>query len=123
MTDSEPIAQALASFRTAAIAKGSGSQLPTRQDHALHAAMAHAVQVLRLAGAPGTAALESLARDPSPEVRAWASAELLSRGDAEMVPVVEELAGLPGLLGFNASMVLQEYRAGRLGSPFGVAAP
>jgi hypothetical protein len=123
MSDSDLIAQVVAEFRAAAIAKGSDGHLPARQDHALHLEMARAVTVLRSAGNPGREALLSLARDPSPEVRAWAAAELLIRGDAEMVPVVEELAGLSGLLGFSASIVLEQYQAGRLQSPFGVAAP
>jgi hypothetical protein len=123
MPNSDQIANAVTSFREAAIVKGSdGSQSPNR-DHTLHATMTHAVAAFRTAGTAGTEALRSLAQDSSPEVRGWAAAELLSQGDAQMVPILEELAFQPGVLGFNARMVLQEHHAGRLGSPFGVAAP
>lgn len=123
MATSEEIATAMSEFRAAAVAKGSAGRRSAEGDHALHGRMVTAVAKFSAAGAAGTNALRQLASDPSPLVRSWAASELLSQGEPAMVPVLEELAEYMGLLGFNAQMVLREYRAGRLGSPFGAPAP
>jgi hypothetical protein len=123
MATSEEIATAMSEFRAAAVAKGSAGRRSAQDDHAFHARMATAVEAFSAAGAAGANALRQLASDPSPLVRSWAASELLSQGELAMVPVLKELAEHEGLLGFNAQMVLQEYRAGRLGSPFGAPAP
>ena len=123
MTDSDIIAQAVSAFREAAIAKGSKGHRESPFDRDMHAAMAREVEVLRSMGAAGTEALWSLARDPDVEVRAWAATELLSRGETEALPIIEQLTNSPGLLSVASKLVLQQYRAGRLESPFAVVAP
>ena len=117
---SKSVAEAGSEFKRAAVAKGDAREpLPARADHALHAQMARAVWALDDLGAPGAAALEALATDESPLVRSWAAAELLSRGDSRMRPILEELALLPGMVGFDARIVLQQLAKGELKSPFG----
>ena len=118
MSGERDIVSAVIAFREAAIAKGSDGSQSSALDKALHAAMADAVECFRGAGTAGAHALRSLANDTSPEVRTWAAAELLSSGDSGMVPILEDLAARPDLLGFNARIVLQEFEAGRLRSPF-----
>lgn len=123
MEQSERIRAAVRTFRSAAFYKEGGDILPAHADHAVHAEMARAVATLDSYGSEGVEALNALAHDSSPHVRGWAAAELLSRGSADMVPILEALAGEGGLLGLSAAMVLKEYRAGRLRSPFGEHAP
>ena len=123
MKESRDTNDPAAEFRKAAMAKGDGVGLPASRDHVLHAQMSRAVAALRLHEDQGLAALRTLASDPSPHVRQWAAAELLSRGDASVIPSLEELAGARGLLRLTAETLLREYRAGRLRSPFLSPAP
>jgi hypothetical protein len=58
--------------------------------------------------------------DESPEVRRWVVGQLLSEGESDDAKVVEAETEAGGLHGFEAEVVLEEWRAGRLGSPFGV---
>ena len=80
--------------------------------------MTHAFRFLASQGAAGRAAFAALLDDESPHVRSWVAAQLLSENDARAIPVAEQLASEPGLLGFNAQVTLDEYNAGRLRSPF-----
>jgi hypothetical protein len=111
------IPEATADFRAAASAKGD-FRADSAEDHALHQRMARAFHFLTGQGAEGRAAFAALLQDDSAHVRAWVSAQLLSEGDAEAVPVAEQLALEPGLLGFEARVTLDQFRAGRLRSPF-----
>ena len=43
----------------------------------------------------------------------------MALGDEAAVPVLEEIAAVGGLHGFSSKMVLEEWRAGRLGPPLG----
>ena len=105
-------------FREAAIRKGDGSSDP-RLDSRLHAQMAETCRELDAQGESGSAALRSLLHDESAWVRSWVAAHLLSRRDDQARPVLEALAEDSGLVGFAAQMVLDEFRKGRLKSPFG----
>lgn len=111
------VEEALRQFREAAIEKGDGVT-PAARDHALHRCMKVALQDLRAAGDIGTAAFATLLKDKSTHVRCWAAAELLSQGNHEAQAVLKEIAGRPGITAFSARMTLEEYAAGRLGSPF-----
>jgi hypothetical protein len=111
------IAEATAEFRTAASAKGD-FRANSAEDHALHEQMTRAFHFLHAEGAEGRTAFAALLEDESPHVRSWVSAQLLSEGDARAVPVAEQLASESGLLGFTAQVTLEQFRAGRLRSPF-----
>lgn len=105
-------------FRDAAVRKGDFCPSPNL-DSRLHAQMAKACIDLESQGEQGSAALHSLLHDESPWVRSWVAAHLLSQGDLQARPVLDALAKDSGLVGFAAQMVLDEYRKGRLKSPFG----
>jgi hypothetical protein len=109
--------EAVRRFREAAIAKAHFET--ARRDHALHRTMVKYWRFLSAQGPEGRNAFRALLADESPEVRLWVAAQLLSEGDSDaaMVVIAEIEAG--GLLGFEAEVVLKEWRAGRLGSPFG----
>ncbi|UJR80150.1 DUF2019 domain-containing protein [Sandaracinus amylolyticus] len=47
-------------------------------------------------------------------VRLWAATHLLPIEPSRAEPTLEELCREPGLLGFDARKVLEEWRAGRL---------
>jgi hypothetical protein len=111
------ISEATADFCAAASAKGDLRDNPS-EDHALHHRMATAFRFLASQGPDGRAAFAALLWYDSPHVRAWVPAQLLSEGDAAAVPVAEHLTLEPGLLGFSARITLEEFRAGRLRSPF-----
>jgi hypothetical protein len=123
MTETSDTSDPVEDFRKAAMAKGDGVVPPTSRDHDLHAEMTQAVAVLRTRDDRGLAALRSLAGDQSPHVRQWAAAELLSRGDTSVIPMLEEFAAEGGLLRLSAAVLLKEFRAGRLRSPFPLPRP
>ena len=113
------IDSAVTAFREAAVAKGD-FQMP-RLDARLYRKMHQALRDLDAAGPAGLAAFTTLASDPSPQVRLWVATELLTRGHLEMKPVIEEIARLPGLIGFSAATTLAEFDRGRLQSPFSLS--
>jgi hypothetical protein len=112
------IEDAVRSFRDAATTKEEYG-LPANRDHDLHETMSTAWRFLYSRGVEGREAFRQMLADPSPYVRLWVASQLLSEGDLEAVRVVEAEAGAAGLRGTSAKVVLAEWRAGRLGSPFG----
>ncbi len=110
--------EAVARFRRAAIEKGDFA-VPAHRDHALHEEMADAWRCLDAEGEVGLASFRSLLTDPSEHVRCWVASQLLGTGDASGIAVLEASAAGEGLRAFASRMVLQEWRAGRLRSPFG----
>jgi hypothetical protein len=111
------IDEAIQRFRTAAIQKGDFPQ-SVAEDHRLRRAMATAWCELHNQGIAGRDAFKKLLADESRYVRGWVAAQLLSEGDRDAVPVLNELARGQGIDGFNAQMTLKEWRAKRLSSPF-----
>ena len=117
MTDiSRAIASAIAAFREAAVAKAEFAT-PSAKDHELHAAMATAWRLCRSSD-EGIRALRELLEDSNDYVRCWVAAGLLSIGEVHARSTLEVIAQRSDLLGFNAQIVLQEFEAGRLRSPF-----
>lgn len=104
-------------FRHAANEKGEVC-LPMRRDHRPHQEMAAAWRDLQNSGQLGRDAFKALLRDGSSRVRAWVAAQLLSEGDVDAVPVLQQLAHEAGLRALSAKMTLSEWRSGRLRSPF-----
>ncbi len=106
-------------FRIAAMEKGEeGGPL----DGELYDRLRASFHQLRSLGTSGHGAFQALLRDPSPSVRAWVAAQLLAEGDLDALSVLRDLVQEKGVGGFNARMTIQEYEAGRLKPPFGVAA-
>lgn len=108
---------AIQQFREAAIAKGEFAT-PARADQALHQAMAEAWQALQAQGSDGRSAFQALLADQSPQVRLWVASQLLSEGVSEAARVVEAEIFAGGLGGLSAKLILEQWRAGRLASPF-----
>lgn len=105
-------------FCEAAIEKGTFAK-PTAKDHALHEAMSVVWRRLHEMGTEGQEAFRALLADDSRHVRSWVAAQLLALGDESGVSVLEADAALGGLDGFSSKMVLEEWKAGRLGPPLG----
>ena len=110
---------ALKQFRDAAISKGDFAT-PASLDHKLHGQMSQAATILLSGSSEGREAFSSLLEDDSPHVRGWAAAQLLSEGDLRGLPVMESLSNESGIGAFTAKVTLDEFRAGRLDSPFGI---
>jgi hypothetical protein len=72
---------------------------------------------LRTRSSNATAGLLSLLHDADPSVRGWAAAHALEFAPEQGIPVLQQLAASPGLVGLNAEMTLSEWRAGRLRFP------
>jgi hypothetical protein len=112
---------ALDTFRRAALEKdrrirgGDASE-----DTALHMKMAENLRLLFRLGAAGSDCIEALLRDERPQVAAWVAAELAARGEERGTEVLESIARLAGPDGFAARITLEEFRRGRLRSPFGL---
>lgn len=65
------------------------------------------------------AALTELLESNSAWASSWAAAELLSTGDNRVaMNVLKQQAKEPGIIGFNAEVILSEFAKGSLRSPF-----
>ncbi len=104
------------SFDGAAIEKGDYAS-STAEDHALRQAMSESWRNLESHGAAGREAFGALMADESRHVRAWAAAQLLALGDERAVVVLEADASAGGVSGLGSTMVLREWKAGRLKPP------
>lgn len=105
-------------YITAAVAHGEASEnansrLANRSYHkkikALHA--------LDRASPEGRKVLRRLYSHPDAAVRSSAAAHLLHEDGEIAVTVLEEVSKGPGVVAFDAEMVLREWRAGRLKIP------
>lgn len=83
--------------------------------HANHVARLRRELLAR--GVEGRSAILDLMQDPSPAVRGWASAHALEIDEARARPVLEALALEPGIHGFSAGIVLEEWAKGTLRFP------
>lgn len=109
--------ESIGEFRTAAILT-TNFAAPATRDYALHMRMAIAFANIAYEGSDGFAAFKALLYDDSPLVRGWVDVQLLSQGNEDVVPVLEQLAFEPTIRGFTAETTLIEFRTGRLRSPF-----
>ena len=112
-----PVPDAIAVFRSAAIAKGDIAS-PRSLDIAFLERLADAFAELDAIGLEGRSALKNLLQDRSPYVRRWVAHQLLSEGDAAALPVLQQLAAEPTPLGLTVEKILADHAAGRLTSPF-----
>lgn len=72
------------------------------------------VAKLRVHGAQGEAALRRLMKDRSDAVAAFAATRSLPFAEADALEVLEAIARKAGAVGFNAEMVIKEWKGGRL---------
>jgi hypothetical protein len=112
------VEEAIQQFREAAIRKAE-ADLSTAEDHALYSLLKSAWRAIEGHGPAGRAVFAALLDDESIHVRGWAAAQLLALGDERAAPVLEADSQAEGLVGFAATIVLKEWRAGRLKPPLG----
>lgn len=72
------------------------------------------VPQIRACGSEGQAALLALTRDQDDAVVCWAATHVLSFDEKQATAVLDELSKKPGPMGFNAKMVLQQWKKGQL---------
>lgn len=111
------IAALVQSLCDCAIAKGDFAA-DSSEDRALHRQIGVAIGSLRELGQDGRLALERLLDHTSPHVRSWVATQLLLDGHADAIFVLESLGNGSGLTALSARTVLNEFRQGRLRSPF-----
>jgi hypothetical protein len=98
-------------------ARRHGQALARGDSDEANAAYDEKVAVLRqLRSTPdrGCAVLRSLLTHEDPGVRKSAATHLLPLDETAAIAALEEVSRLPGLIGFDAEMVLREWKAGRL---------
>lgn len=108
-------------FRASATAKGDSADGPSDALH--YAEMSSAFRELVKRGDRGNLAFEGLHEDESIHVRFWAAAQLLFLRFADARPVLERIASERGLIAASARMTLEQFDAGRLGSPLSLPEP
>jgi hypothetical protein len=79
-----------------------------------HAKLVSAFHKLKEFGDPGWKAIRILVSHESPDVRLWAATHLLQVEPQKACEALEQLTQLEGFVGFEAGIVLSEWRAGRL---------
>jgi len=79
--------------------------------------LATLIPIIRKYGKDGATALLSLLDDTNDSVVCWAATSLLKSNEAEAVAALERVAKTPGILAFNASMVLKQWKTGQLVLP------
>ena len=103
-----------ARYAAAAQAHARAKIQDARAANAAHALLICAFHALRDLGDSGWASIRALTLHPDPEVRLWAATHLLQVSPGPACAALEALESLNDLVGFEASIVLQEWRAGRL---------
>ncbi len=88
-------------------------QSPVAADTA-HDALVRTFHDIRDSGESGWARIRDLTLHPDNDVRLWAATHLLQADPVAASEALKTLERLDGLVGFEASIVLQERRAGRL---------
>lgn len=81
-----------------------------------HDALMEALSALRERGSEGSDALLGLLADRDQSVRCWAATHCLLIDEARAKGVLKDLAAGPGIVAFDAQMVLSEWDKGRLRS-------
>ena len=113
----DSVAAVLARYAGAAAAHGRATldkNISYREVNKQYRILAKALEQLRCRGPDAQLALLGLLDDPDPSVRGWAARDALEFAPQQAEACLAELAKLPGLIGFDAEMVLKEWRAGRL---------
>ena len=82
--------------------------------NAAHDVLVRTFHDIRDSGESGWARIRDLTQHPDPTVRLWAATHLLQNDPAPASTALLALEQLDGVVGFEASIVLQEWRAGRL---------
>lgn len=112
------IVDAQKEFIDAAIRQGDSTELGDSK--AANAAFDRKTAARRALGSctdRGATVFRSLLGHPHANVRLSAATSLLPLDEEKATAALESIAQLPGFVGFNAEIVLEEWRAGRLQLP------
>jgi len=82
-----------------------------------HDRLVGALHLLRQHGTEGEQALLGLLSDENASVRCWAATHSLENDAEQARNALEALSAQPGIIGFNARMVLSEWDKGTLKLP------
>ncbi len=112
------VAALVTMYREAALRHGAATeQGDQRRANRHHDEIACIYRELRSRGDQARSALLPLLDDIEEHVRAWAGAHALEFAPERAVKMLQRLAQRPGLVGFNAAMILQEWQSGSLRFP------
>jgi len=114
---SESIGELIAKYRRHAVEHGAATEAGDyKKGNAHHDRLIEVLGDLRQHGAQGEQALLDLMRDESASARIWAATHSLSVDEAQARRALESLSAEPGIIGFEAQMVLSEWDKGNLRS-------
>lgn len=109
---------AVDAYTRAAAVQGAATDRGDHEDaNAAHDSLIRALSVLRDSSDRGRSALRGLLEHEDPHVRCWAATHLLPLDEEAAMRALEALTSEPPFVGFNAKMVLREWKAGRLKVP------
>lgn len=109
------IDELVARYRQAAVKHGEATAAGNhRLANKQHDIVERCYSELKKLGAEGRERLVALTEDHNPWVRAWAAVHCLTYREDVAIRVLEELASVPGLIGFSSQMTLSEWRKGNL---------
>ncbi len=115
---SKSVSDLVSEYRLHAVEHGAATE---KGDHKKankhHDRLLATLRSLRDGGADGEQALLGLLEDQSSSVRCWAASHCLKIDENLARRVLEVVSSEPGIIGFNARMVLSEWNKGTLKVP------
>jgi hypothetical protein len=116
--DKADVLELINAYRASAAEHGAATEAGDyRKANRHHDAIASIYRELRARGETSRFALLPLLDDIDPHVRTWAAAHALDFAPERGEPVLRRLARIPGVVGLNAEMTLQEWSKGSLAFP------
>jgi hypothetical protein len=105
-------------YREMAIAHGKATASGDyRAANCSHDALIDVLLKIRGCGKPGEVALRALSEDSDESVAGWSATHTLSFDEEHALAILDQLSNRPGPIGFNAKMVIQQWKKGKLVLP------
>ena len=115
---SKSVGELVAEYRHSAVEHGAATAIGDhKKANKHHDLLMAAVHGLRQQGTTGDEGLLSLLDDDDQSVRCWAASHCLRIDEDRARSTLEQLAAEPGILAFNAQMILSEWDKGTLDVP------
>lgn len=115
---SKPLTEAVAKYVESAITHGECTESGDhRTANRAYDEVMGSLRLIRAAGDAGREELLKLLEHANDSVRCWAGTHLLKSDGRAAKKVLKKLASKPGLVAFDAKMVLSEWRKGNLKIP------
>ncbi len=112
------VAELVSRYREHAVEHGAATRTGNRKKaNKHHDQLVEAMHALRNRAPDGLRPLLGLFGDEDASVRCWAASHCLSIDEVKARKVLEDASAEPGILGFNARMVLSEWDKGELRDP------